>query len=63
MLAILAAVLFGLAFLSNLVNINLPDIFSPTSLMLVGLTSLALHQAGFGTARAGTTSRTWARRR
>jgi hypothetical protein len=63
MLAIVAAVLFGLAFLFNLVSTSLPEVISPTSLMLAGLTCLALHQAGFGSATAGTTSRTWARRR
>ena len=64
MLAIVAAVLFALAFLFNLVDTNLPTILGVTSLMLLGLTSLALHQAGFGTATGGTTTRrNWGARR
>lgn len=63
MLAIVAAVLFALGFLFNLVDTSLPAILSPTSLLLAGLACLALHQAGFGPATTGTTSRTWARRR
>src|SRR5437764_5413 len=58
MLAVIAAVLFVLAFLFNLVSTSLPNVLSPTSLMLAGLACLALHQAGFGHSTVGTTSRT-----
>jgi len=50
MLAFVAAILFGLAFLFNATATSVPAVFSPTSLMLLGLTCLALHQAGVGTA-------------
>jgi len=63
MLAIVAAVLFALGFLFNLVQTSVPAAISPTSLLLLGLCALALHQAGFGTATAGTTHRNWSRRR
>ncbi|MYT73891.1 hypothetical protein ACN2WE_32610 [Streptomyces sp. cg28] len=46
MLAIVAAVLFFLAFLINAADISTNDTFSSVNLMLLGLTALALHVAG-----------------
>jgi hypothetical protein len=50
MLAIAAAILFAIAFLLNATSTATSAVFSPTSLLLVGLACLALHQAGVGTA-------------
>jgi hypothetical protein len=64
MLALVSAALFGLAFLLNATATSVPAVIGPTSLMLLGLACLALHQGGIGTATAGTTrSYRWARRR
>lgn len=49
MLAIIAAVLFVIAFLLNATSTATDAVFSPTSLLLVGLACLALHIAGIGT--------------
>ncbi len=49
MLGIVAAVLFFIAFLINAAGIATDAIFSPTSLMLLGLGCLALHLTGVGT--------------
>ena len=49
MLAIIAAVLFVIAFLLNATSTATSAVFAPTSLMLVGLACLALHVAGIGT--------------
>ncbi|MHA6764819.1 hypothetical protein [Streptacidiphilus sp. PAMC 29251] len=49
MLGIAAAVAFGVAFVINAANIAVDRVFSPTSLMLLGLTLLALHLSGVGT--------------
>ncbi len=49
MLGIVAAVLFFLAFLINAAAVATNAIFSPTSLMLLGLGCLALHVTGVGT--------------
>jgi hypothetical protein len=49
MLAIIAAVLFVIAFLLNATSTATSAVFAPTSLMLVGLACLALHLAGVGT--------------
>ncbi|MFE0516628.1 hypothetical protein [Streptomyces sp. NPDC058964] len=49
MLGIVAAVLFFFAFLINAADISTSDAFSSTNVMLLGLTALALHVAGFGT--------------
>jgi hypothetical protein len=49
MLAIVAAILFAIAFLLNATSTATSAVFSPTSLLLVGLACLALHQAGVGT--------------
>ncbi|AWW41262.1 MULTISPECIES: hypothetical protein [Streptomyces] len=48
MLAIVAAVLFFIAFLINAAEISTNDAFSSTNIMLLGLTALALHVAGIG---------------
>jgi hypothetical protein len=49
MLAIAAAIIFAIAFLLNATSTATSAVFSPTSLLLVGLACLALHQAGVGT--------------
>jgi hypothetical protein len=48
MLAMIAAVIFGLALLLDLVEANLGDAFTPQTLMFAGLLCLALHLAGVG---------------
>ena len=49
MLGYVAAVLFIIAFLINATSTATSAVFSPTSLLLVGLACLALHLAGVGT--------------
>ncbi len=49
MFAIIAAVLFAIAFIINATSTSTSAVFSPESLMLVGLALLALHIAGIGT--------------
>jgi hypothetical protein len=49
MLAIIAAVLFVIAFLLNATSTATSAVFAPMSLLLVGLACLALHLAGIGT--------------
>lgn len=49
MLAIIAAVIFVIAFLLNATSTATSAVFAPTSLLLVGLACLALHLAGVGT--------------
>jgi hypothetical protein len=64
MLALVSAALFALAFLLNVTGAAVPSIISSTNLLLLGLLCLALHQAGIGTATAGSTrSYRFARRR
>jgi hypothetical protein len=48
MLAIVAAVIFGLALLLDLADANLGDAFTPITLIIAGLFCLALHLAGVG---------------
>ncbi|MDH2428464.1 hypothetical protein [Sphaerisporangium sp. TRM90804] len=48
MLAIVAAIIFGIAFLLDLLNASIG--ISITALVALGLCLLALHQAGVGTA-------------
>jgi hypothetical protein len=55
MLAIIAAILFGIAFVINATGTATNAAFSVTGLLLLGLVALALHQAGIGSA--------WVRRR
>jgi hypothetical protein len=63
MLVFAAAVLFGLGFLINATAANVPAVFDPISLLLLGLTCLALHHAGVGTAWRVSSSRSRSRRR
>jgi hypothetical protein len=49
MLAIIAAILFAIAFLLNATSTATSAVFSPMSLLLAGLVCLALHMAGVGT--------------
>jgi hypothetical protein len=49
MLAIIAAIIFAIAFLLNATSTATNAVFSPMSLLLVGLACLALHVAGIGT--------------
>lgn len=49
MLAIIATVLFVIAFILNAAGTSVSAVFSPFSLMLIGLACLALHLAGVGT--------------
>jgi hypothetical protein len=49
MLAIIAAVLFVIAFLLNATSTATSAVFAPISLLLLGLACLALHLAGVGT--------------
>jgi hypothetical protein len=49
MLGYVAAILFIIAFLINATNTATDAVFTPTSLMLVGLACLALHLSGVGT--------------
>jgi len=55
MLAVIAAILFGIAWVINATGTVTNAWFSVTGLMLLGLAFLALHQAGIGSA--------WVRRR
>jgi hypothetical protein len=48
MLGIAAAVLFAIAFILNATETSTDVVFGPTSLMLLGLTLLALQVAGIG---------------
>ena len=47
--AIAAPIIFAIAFLLNATSTATGVVFSFTSLLLAGLTCLALHQAGIGT--------------
>jgi hypothetical protein len=55
MLAIVAAIIFAIAWILNATGTATNAWFSVTDLLLIGLACLALHQAGIGTA--------WVRRR
>lgn len=48
MLAIVAAILFVIAFILNAAGEATSAVFDPTSLLLAGLVCLALHLAGIG---------------
>lgn len=50
MLAVIAAILFAIAFILNATSTSTDAVFSPLSLMLVGLALLALSMAGIGPA-------------
>ncbi|MEV0904117.1 hypothetical protein AB0J11_04530 [Streptomyces hokutonensis] len=49
MLAFVAAALFAVAFLIRVTETSTQLVFTPTSLMLLGLALLAAHSAGLGT--------------
>ena len=61
MLAIVAAILFGLALLLDLVNVNVGGGITLDTLIYAGLLFLALHLAGVGTGLRGRSG--WSRRR
>ncbi|WP_067463223.1 hypothetical protein [Nocardia amamiensis] len=64
MLAIAAAVAFGLALILDLADATLGESITDGTLITVGLLLIALHFAGFGTgARVGTGGRSWNWRR
>jgi hypothetical protein len=48
MLAIVAAIVFAIAFLLNATSTATSAVFAPASLLYVGLACLALHVAGIG---------------
>ncbi|MEV2255209.1 hypothetical protein AB0I94_32315 [Streptomyces sp. NPDC050147] len=60
MLAFVAAVLFVIAFVIHATETSTEAVFSPTSLMLVGLALLALNSGGLG---SGWSPRSRGRRR
>ncbi|WP_043664058.1 hypothetical protein [Streptomyces xylophagus] len=60
MLAFVAAALFLIAFIIRVTETSTQLIFSPTSLMLLGLAFLAAHSAGVG---SGWSTRSGGRRR
>jgi hypothetical protein len=47
MLAIIAAILFAVAFILNAASAGIGPVFTAFSLMLAGLVCLALHLAGY----------------
>jgi hypothetical protein len=53
MLALIAAVLFAIAFLINAAGVAADTVFSPFSLLLAGLALLAFHLTGQGPAWKG----------
>ncbi|WP_229718664.1 hypothetical protein [Nocardia jinanensis] len=64
MLAIAAAVAFGLALILDLTDAILGEEITGGTLIIVGLLLIALHLAGFGTGtRAGSGGRSWNWRR
>ncbi|HEY7142913.1 MAG TPA: hypothetical protein VH637_01580 [Streptosporangiaceae bacterium] len=48
MLAIIAAIIFAIAFFIRASGTATNAVFAPTTLLLAGLALLALHQAGIG---------------
>lgn len=65
MLAIIAAIVFGLALLLDLFNTDLgaPDLFNWNTLVLIGLLCLALYLAGVGRGPGGGGARWYRGRR
>lgn len=65
MLAILAAIVFGLALLLDFLNTNLgaPDLFNVHTLMLIGFLLLSLYLAGVGRGPGGGSGGRWYRGR
>lgn len=49
MFATIAAVLFGIAVLFEILGLNIEGIVTTTTLMLTGLVLVSLHIAGYGT--------------
>ncbi len=49
MFAIIAAIIFAVAFVIRVTSTATDVILAPISLLLAGLVFLALHQAGYGT--------------
>ena len=48
MFAVIAAVIFGLGLLMDLLDVKPSDAFTPTTIMMAGLFCLALHLTGVG---------------
>jgi hypothetical protein len=48
MLAIIAAIIFAIAFIINVTSTATNAVLAPSSLILLGLACLALHVAGIG---------------
>lgn len=48
MLAVIAAVIFVIAFVINVTGTATDAVFAPSSLILIGLALVALHVAGIG---------------
>jgi hypothetical protein len=48
MLAVIAAIVFAVAFIIRVTRTATDAVFAPDSLLLAGLALLALHQAGIG---------------
>ncbi|MFE9690946.1 hypothetical protein [Micromonospora sp. NPDC005806] len=65
MLAILAAIVFGLALLLDFLNTNLgaPDLFNYQTLSLIGFLLLSLYLAGVGSGARGGGGGRWYRGR
>lgn len=59
MFAVLAAILFGLALLLDLIDESLGTVLQPATLVTAGLLCLALHMGGI---RGAWRSRRWRRR-
>jgi hypothetical protein len=63
MLAIVAAIIFGLALLLDLFDADLGDAFTQGTLLMAGLLCLSLHMAGVGAGYRWSSRRWPARRR
>lgn len=63
MFAIAAAVVFALGLILDLADATLGDEVNGGTLIILGLLLIALHLAGFGTARASSGGRSWNWRR
>ena len=50
MFAIIAAIIFAIGLLLDLLDVKTSDAFTPTTLIMAGLFCLALHLAGIGAA-------------
>jgi hypothetical protein len=48
MLALVAVVIFAIAFIIQVTGTSTDAVFAPEALVIVGLACLALHQAGIG---------------